>query len=226
MSSEIHSFFDVPDKMFASAASEPFMRPQDFVIHDIGSEDPSLEDLAGMAMAFLNDEEFPLESAVIFRAGVDRPLARAQAFVDAYPELLKRGKPFRGTGKLSDLIIPAIDTMRSTRARMLAAGIVFSSEDGSRHTTRLVAARRLTELCAELDDESAEAIRNAPEISDTYDLGEKTALLVGSLFLLDPEQVSETSHQYPAIAGFFDLTPEQRARELHVEKIKSIADRN
>lgn len=226
MSSGIHSFFDMPDKMFASAASEPFLRPQDFVIHDVGSKDPSLEDLAGMAIAFLNDEEFPLEVAAIFRAGVDRPLARAQDFVDGYPELLKRGRSFRGTEKLSDLIIPAIDTMRSAKARMLAAGMVFSSEDGSRHTTRLVAARKLTELCAELDDESADAIRNAPEISNDYDLDEKTALLVGSFFLLDPEQVLETSHRYPAIAGFFDLTPEQRARELHAEKIKSIAARN
>lgn len=179
-----------------------------------------------MTLAFLNDEEFPLEVTAIFRAGVDRPLARAQDFVDAYPEVLKRGEPFRGTEKLSDLIIPAIDTMRSAKARMLAAGMVFSSEDGSRHTTRLVAARKLTELCAELDDESADAIRNAPEISDAYGLDEKTALLVGSFFLLDPEQVLETSHQYPAIAGFFDLTPEQRTRELHAEKIRSIAAQN
>ena len=226
MSSEIYPFFDTLDKMLASTLSEPFLRPQDFVVHDTGSENPSLEDLAGMTIAFLNDEEFPLEVTTIFRAGVDRPLARAQDFVDTYPEVLKRGEPFRDTGQLSDLIIPAIDTMRTAEARLLAAGMVFLSEDGSRQTTRLVAARKLTELCVELDEESADAIGNAPEISDAYGLDEKTALLVGSFFLMDLEQVLETSSKYPAIAGFFDLTPEQRARELHVEKVRSIAAQN
>ena len=226
MPAEIYPFFDMPDKMLASALSEPFLRPQDFIMHDVGSEDPSLEDLAGMTITFLNDEEFPLECTAIFRDGVDMPLAHAQNFVNAYPEVLKRGESLRGTQKLSGLVIPALGKMSSAEARMLAAGMVFSSEDGSRQTTRLVVARKLTELCVGLDDQLADAIRNAPEISDVSGLDEKTALLIGSMFLLDPAQVVETSHQYPAIAGFFDLTPEQRIRELHVEKIKSIATQN